>query len=98
MEYPHALNPSNRSGPVSRLAVNSLCALVRPDFDVASASLVEPMLDPAINRGTSTPNSDPAGDHALAVFRKLHAVKPGAGAPLWRRAHHTLTRPRIAVP
>jgi hypothetical protein len=58
MEYPRALNRSNRSGPVSRFARNSLCALVRAGFDVGSAGLVQQMLDPTIKLGTSTPNSD----------------------------------------
>ena len=78
MEHPRALNRSNRSGPVFRFARNSLCGLVRPGFDVDSANLVERMLDPRTKLGTSTPNSDPSGDYALAVFRKLDAVKPGA--------------------
>jgi molybdenum ABC transporter molybdate-binding protein len=86
MEYPRALNRSNRSGPAFRFARNSLCALVRPGFDVDSANLVERMLDPTIKLGTSTPNSEPSGDYAFAVFRKLDAVKPGAGAILEQKA------------
>ena len=87
MEYPHALNRSNRSGPVLRFALNSLCALVRPGFDVASANLVERMLDPTINRGSKQASS----------CRGRLATTTGR-PPLWRRAHHTRTRPRIAVP
>jgi len=86
MEYPHALYHSNRSGPVFRFARNGLCALVRPGFDVDSANLVERMLDPTIDLGTSTPNCDACGDYALAVFRKLDAVKPGAGAILKQKS------------
>jgi ABC-type molybdate transport system substrate-binding protein len=86
MEYPRALNRSNRTGPVFRFARNSLCALVRPGSDVDSVNLVERMLDPTIKLGTSTPNSDPSGDYAFAVFRKLEALKPGAGAILEKKA------------
>jgi molybdate transport system substrate-binding protein len=85
MKYPHVLNRSNGSGPVFRFARNSLC-VVRPGLDVDSANLVERVLDPTINLGTSTPNSDSSGDYALAVFRKLDAVKPGAGAILEQKA------------
>jgi ABC-type molybdate transport system substrate-binding protein len=98
MEYPHALNRSNRSGPVFRFARNSLCALVRPGFDVDSANLVERMLDPTIHLGTSTPNSDLSGDYAIAVFRKLDAVKPGGGAILEHKALKLTGGANSAVP
>jgi molybdate transport system substrate-binding protein len=98
LEYPRALNRSNRSGPVFRFARNGLCALAGPSFDVDSANLAERMLDPTINLGTSTPNSDPSGDYALAVFRKLDAVKPGAGAILEQKALQLTGSADSAVP
>jgi len=98
MEYPRALYHSNRSGPVFRFARNGLCALVRPDFDVDAANLVERMLDPTINLGTSTPNSDPCGDYAQAVFRKLDAAKPGAGTILAQKALKLTGGANSAVP
>lgn len=86
MEYPLMLSRSNKSGAVTRFARNKLCALVRPGITVDSASLIDRMLDPAIKLGTSTPNSDPSGDYAFAVFGKVDAIRPGAGATLAKKA------------
>jgi len=86
MEYPRLLNRAGKSGPVARFARNKLCALVKPGLQVDSATLIDRMLDSAIKLGTSTPNSDPSGDYAFAVFRKADAVRPGAGAILERKA------------
>jgi len=98
MESPHALNRSNRSGSVFRFARNGLCALVSPGFDVDSTNLVERLLDPTINLDTSTANSDPCGGCALAVFRKLDAVRPGAGAMLEQKALKLTGGANSAVP
>ena len=86
MDYPQALNRSNKSGPVLRFARNKLCALVKPGLAVDSAHLLDRMLDPAIKLGTSTPNSDPSGDYAFDVFRKAEALKPGARETLEKKA------------
>ena len=43
MEHPQALHDERKSGPVSRFARNSLCALVKPGLKVDSASLLERM-------------------------------------------------------
>ena len=86
MDYPQALNRSNKSGPVLRFARNKLCALVKPGLVVDSAHLLDRMLDPAIKLGTSTPNSDPSGDYAFDVFRKAEALRPGARETLEKRA------------
>ena len=77
MDYPQALNRSNKSGPVLRFARNKLCALVKPGLAVDSATLLDHMLDPAIKLGTSTPNSDPSGDYAFEVFRKADTITAG---------------------
>jgi ABC-type molybdate transport system substrate-binding protein len=53
---------------------------------IDSANLVDRMLDPAIKLGTSTPNSDPSGDYAFEVFRKVEAIRPGAGKTLENKA------------
>ena len=71
MEYPQALNLAHKSGPVTLFARNRLCALARPGLKVDSVNLVDRMLDPAVKLGTSTPNSDPSGDYAFEVFRKV---------------------------
>jgi len=86
MEYPQALNLARKSGPVMLFARNKLCALARRGLKVDSANLVDRMLDPAIKLGTSTPNSDPSGDYAIEVFRKVETIRPGAGKALESKA------------
>ena len=86
MDYPQALQRFNKSGPVLRFARNKLCALVKPRLAVASATLLDHMLDPAIKLGTSTPNSDPSGDYAFEIFRKADTMRPGARAALESKA------------
>ena len=98
MEYPQALNRSNKSGPVVRFARNRLCALVKPDLKVDSASLLDRLLDPAIKLGTSTPNSDPSGDYAFEVFRKAEALRTGARAVLENKALKLTGTAESAVP
>src|SRR6201999_828247 len=81
-----ALSAAEKSGPVLLFARNRLCALVKPDLKVDSATLLDRMLDPAIKLGTSTPKADPSGDYAFEVFRKADAIKPGARAALEQKA------------
>jgi molybdate transport system substrate-binding protein len=98
MEYPRTLSRADKSGPVFRFARNKLCALVKPGIKVDSENLIDRMLDPSIKLGTSTPNSDPSGDYAFAVFRKIDAIRPGAGAILEQKALKLTGRTTSAVP
>jgi molybdate transport system substrate-binding protein len=98
MEYPSMLSRANKSGPVVRFARNKLCALIKPGIKVDSDSLIDRMLDPAIKLGTSTPNSDPSGDYAFEVFRKVDAIRPGAGATLANKALKLTGSADSAVP
>lgn len=98
MEYPRMLNRANKSGPVMLFARNTLCALVRPGTKVESDNLIDRMLDPSLKLGTSTPNSDPSGDYAFEVFRKIDLVRPGAGAILERKARRLTGSATSAVP
>lgn len=98
MDYPQALNRSNKSGPVLRFARNKLCALIKPGLTVDSANLLDRMLDPAIKLGTSTPNSDPSGDYAFEVFRKADTIRPGARAVLESKALKLTGTVASAVP
>jgi ABC-type molybdate transport system substrate-binding protein len=86
MEHPQALYDANKSGSVLRFARNKLCALVKPDMQVGSTSLLDRMLDTNVKLGTSTPKADPSGDYAFEVFRKAGAIKPGAQAILEQKA------------
>jgi ABC-type molybdate transport system substrate-binding protein len=98
MEYPQALSDANKSGPVVRFARNRLCALVKPGIKVDGSNLIDRILDPDTKLGTSTPNSDPAGDYAFEVFRKVDAIRPGARATLEHKALQLVGRANSAVP
>ncbi len=98
MEYPQALNLAHKSGPVMLFARNKLCALARPGLKIDSANLVDRMLDPAIKLGTSTPNSDPSGDYAFEVFRKVEAIRPGSGKALESKALMLTGSTKSAMP
>jgi molybdenum ABC transporter molybdate-binding protein len=86
MEHPQALHDEKKSGPVSRFARNTLCALVKPGLKIDSTSLLDRMLEPSIKLGTSTPKADPSGDYAFEVFRKAESIKRGAQATLEKKA------------
>jgi molybdate transport system substrate-binding protein len=98
MDYPQMLNRAGKSGAVVRFTRNKLCALAKPGLKVDSETLIDRMLDPAIKLGTSTPNSDPSGDYAFEVFRKINAIKPGAGAILEHKALKLTGSATSAVP
>lgn len=98
MEHPQALSAAGKSGPVLLFARNRLCALVKPDLKVDSATLLDRMLDPAVKLGTSTPKADPSGDYAFEVFRKADAIKPGARATLEKKALQLMGNANSAVP
>jgi molybdate transport system substrate-binding protein len=98
MEYPRMLSHAGKSGPVTRFARNTLCALVKPGIKVDGENLVDRMLDPSIKLGTSTPNSDPSGDYAFEVFRNIDASRPGTGAILERKALKLTGSATSAVP
>lgn len=98
MEYPRMLHRADKSGPVIRFARNTLCALVRPGLKIDGENLVDRLLDPSIKLGTSTPNSDPSGDYAFEVFRKIDTIRPGAGAILERKALKLTGSATSAVP
>ena len=98
MDYPRMLNRADKSGPVVRFARNKLCALVKPGLKTDSENLIDRILDPSIKLGTSTPNSDPSGDYAFEVFRKIDAMRPSAGAILERKALKLTGTATCAVP
>jgi ABC-type molybdate transport system substrate-binding protein len=86
MGQPLALQAAGKAKPVVLFARNRLCALVRPNLDVTSESLLSTILDPAVRLGTSTPKADPSGDYAWEVFRRADAVQPGSRERLEAKA------------
>jgi molybdate transport system substrate-binding protein len=86
MAHPQALHDAGMSGPVARFARNQLCALVRPELNVTSETLLAILLDPAIELATSTPQADPSGDYAFEVFRKAESLKARVQVTLEQKA------------
>jgi ABC-type molybdate transport system substrate-binding protein len=86
MGHPGRLMAAGWGGPVVLFARNRLCALAQPDLKVASADLLDVILDPDLRLGTSTPKADPSGDYAWQVFEKAEAVRPGSFAILDAKA------------
>jgi ABC-type molybdate transport system substrate-binding protein len=86
MIHPQALHDAGKSGPVTRFARNTLCALVRPGLEVSTRTLLDRMLEPTVKLATSTPKRDPAGDYAFEAFSKADKIKPGAQAVLEKKA------------
>ncbi len=65
---------------------NQLCALARPGAGLATETMLDRLLDPAVRVATSTPGADPGGDYAWAVFARADALRPGARAILEKKA------------
>jgi ABC-type molybdate transport system substrate-binding protein len=86
MDHPQALRDAGRSGAVLMFARNAMSALARADLAVTSETLLAAMLDPSIKLGTSTPQADPSGDYAFAVFARADTVRSGARAALEAKA------------
>jgi ABC-type molybdate transport system substrate-binding protein len=98
MGHPGTLMAAGWGGPVALFAANRLCPLAQPDLKVATASVLDVVLDPAVRVGTSTPNADPAGDYAWEVFEKAEALRPGSFATLDAKALKLTGGPASAKP
>lgn len=76
MDHPRTLAADGDFGPVEILAENQLCLLVRPGLEVDGRTVVDLMLDPGLNLGTSTPGANPGGDWAWRIFDLAGADNP----------------------
>ncbi len=65
---------------------NQLCALTSDRVSTTPATLLATLLDRQVRVGTSTPQADPSGDYAWALFRRADALQPGAYATLDAKA------------
>jgi ABC-type molybdate transport system substrate-binding protein len=90
MAHPQALADAGRGGAVVRFTRNALCAITKPGAGFTTDTLVARMLDPNVKLGIFTPGADPSGDYALAVFGRVDALRPGAGATLKAKAKQLL--------
>ncbi len=67
-------------------ARNSLCALTAAHIEATPTTLLATLLRPDVRLGTSTPQADPSGDYAWALFRKAERVRAGSYALLDAKA------------
>ncbi|MGH8117794.1 MAG: substrate-binding domain-containing protein [Rhodanobacteraceae bacterium] len=72
--------------PALAFARNRICIVAPRSEGVTTDNLVDRMLAPGTRTWTSTPVVDPGGDYAAAIFDKINALHPGAGASLKARA------------
>ena len=86
MGHPQRLADGGSWGMPRVFARNQLCALTQANLNLTPDRLLDALLDPAIRLGASTPNADPAGDYAWALFRRADAVRAGAYGILERKA------------
>jgi molybdate transport system substrate-binding protein len=80
--HPLKLKADGRADSVVMFARNAVCAVSRQGLGLASATMLDRLLDPAVKIGTSTPKADPLGDYTLELYRRAESVRPGAEAKL----------------
>jgi len=99
MGYPEALTKAGVSGPTVLFARNHLCAILRPGLSASPTTVLATLLEPDIKIGTSSPDKDPGGAYAWAMFKKADMVKPGSRAKLEAKALKTGSpRGQLSVP
>jgi len=96
MGQPRRLAAAGRGTTVVLFARNRMCALGRGGLGLTQANLLGRLLDPAVKLATSTPNADPGGDYAWAVFARAERVHPGAKAMLEGKAQQLVGGPSMA--
>lgn len=77
-EHPRRLAEGGLWQTPRPLLQNRLCALAAAHIRATPETLLQTLLQADVRLGTSTPQSDPAGDYAWAMFRKADALQPGA--------------------
>lgn len=98
IEHPAALAEAGKAVAPLTFARNELCALARPGVGVDGTNLLDRMLDASVKLGTSTPEADPSGDYAWALFAKAEKLRPGARAALEQRARKLTGGPDSPLP
>ena len=72
--------------PAVMIARNRMCIVSRRAAGITAANLIDRLLATGVRLKTSTPVDDPAGDYAWAIFDRIDALHPGAGATLKDKA------------
>ncbi|MDC8759532.1 extracellular solute-binding protein [Janthinobacterium fluminis] len=86
LAHAQTLSRAGLAGPAVLFARNNMCALVKAGTPVTSDTVLALLLAPSTRVATSTPKSDPGGDYAWELFRRLDVEHPGAYAALTARA------------
>jgi ABC-type molybdate transport system substrate-binding protein len=82
--------------PVAAFARNRRCVVARRAAGVTGSNLIDRLLAPQVRVKTSTPNADPGGDYAWAIFERIEVLKPGSGAILKAKAQAMMSA--VATP
>lgn len=77
--------------PALAIARNRMCIVARRAANVTADNLIERLLDGRLRVKTSMPVADPGGDYAWAIFERIDAQHPGAGAVLKDRAQSLMS-------
>ena len=93
LPHAQALTDAGLSGPSVIFARNALCVVTEAGSTLDTRNLVDTLLKPEIGIGTSTPVSDPLGDYAWEMFRKVDAMRPGAFDTLSKKAQQLIGGP-----
>jgi ABC-type molybdate transport system substrate-binding protein len=84
---PRKLQQQGRTAlPVVVFARNRMCVVSRRSAGVTQQNLVDRLLAKGVRVKTSMPIVDPSGDYAWAIFDRVEAARPGAGAKLKEKA------------
>lgn len=82
MAHPEKLAEQGQGGPVVLFTRNRLCALAQGDVELGSDNMLDVLLRDEVRVGTSTPEADPSGDYAWAMFERAGEIRDGATARL----------------
>jgi len=92
MNAPRRLEAEGRTKIAAiAFARNRMCVVSRRAAGVTAANLVGRMLGKDVRLKTSTPQADPAGDYAWAIFDRIEAMRPGSGEVLRRKAESVMS-------
>jgi molybdate transport system substrate-binding protein len=67
-----------------------MCIVSRRDAGISATNLIDRLLARGVRVKTSTPVADPSGDYAWAIFERIEAQRPGAGAALKQKAQASM--------
>jgi molybdenum ABC transporter molybdate-binding protein len=93
MAHPQRLADEGKGTLPVVFARNRLCVTGRAELHLTRENLLDKLLEPAVEIGTSTPAADPGGDYAWQFFAKAETLRAGAKALLESKAHQLVGGP-----